>query len=355
MKGLARALRQTFAAVAALYALALLAYLVLRLAVGDRWWWLAFLHNFAPFYFAPLLILLPAALLLRDRASALRMLPLLAIGALWFGPLWLPDNTDSAAAAHSAGRLEVVSFNVLYNNSRLDAVAAWLRAADADIVLLQEVVPAVRSHLLDALSDVYPYNDGDLPGTSQLTLARWPIVSAAEVDLGRWWARRAEIETNNERIAVYNVHLPMPLGEARRLAWLPLPKAVAQLAPVELTLYYDEGPRNARLRALLGTLVREPLPFIVAGDFNTSDTAVIYGELRAALRDSFREAGWGPGLTWPADLGDDGLPAFLPLLVRIDYVWHSDHFRALRAETGPRLGSDHLPLRVSLSRQLRPA
>lgn len=355
MSGWAQALRRAFAAAAALYALALLAYLALRLAAGDRWWWLAFLHNFAPYYFAPLLLLLPAALLLRDRASALRLLPLLAVGALWFGPLWLPDNADSAAAAYGADRLEVVSFNILYNNPRLDDAAAWLRETNADIVVLQEVVPASRRYLLDALGDIYPYDDRALRGTTQLTLSRLPIVSAEEIYLGRWWARRLEIDTGSERVAVYNVHLPMPVSETRRLSWLPIPAAVARMAPVELALRYDERPRNARLRALLDILEREPLPFIAAGDFNTSDSAVIYGELRAALRDSFREAGWGPGATWPAGLGDDGLPAFLPPLVRIDYVWHSAGFRALRAETGPYLGSDHLPLRVSLSRQPHPA
>ncbi|MGQ9887868.1 MAG: endonuclease/exonuclease/phosphatase family protein [Aggregatilineales bacterium] len=350
-----QALRRAFAAAAALYALGLLAYLLLRLAAGDRWWWLAFLHNFAPFYFAPLLILLPTALLLRDRASAFRLLPLLAVGALWFGPLWLPDNADSAAAAHGANQLEVASFNILYNNPRLDDAIAWLRAADADIVLLQEVTPANRRRLLTALGDAYPYDDRQLRGTTQLTLSRLPLVSAGEVDLGRWWARRLEVDHGGQRVAVYNVHLPMPVGETRRLSWLPMPAAVVRLAPLELALHYNETQRNASLRALLDILVQEPLPFIAAGDFNTSDSAIIYGELRAALRDSFREAGWGPGATWPAGLGDDGLPAFLPPLVRIDYVWHSADFRALRAETGPPLGSDHLPLRVSLSRWPRPA
>lgn len=349
MRRWTRALRRTFAAAANLYTLALLAYLTLRLTAGDRWWWLAFLHNFAPYYFAPLLVLLPCALLLRDRTSASRLLLLLAVGALWFGPLWLPDNTDSAAA-HSADRLEVVSFNILYNNPRLDDVAAWLRAADADIALLQEVAPASRRYLLAALGDVYPYDDRNLRGTTQLTLSRLPLVAAEEIDLGRWWARRVEIDTGSERVAVYNVHLPLPVGETHHLSWLPLPRAMAQLVLVDLALRYDDTQRNARARALLDRLAREPLPFIAAGDFNISDSAVIYGELRAALRDSFREAGWGPGATWPAIL-----PAPLPPLVRIDYVWHSAAFRALRAETGPRLGSDHLPLRVSLSRQPRPA
>jgi endonuclease/exonuclease/phosphatase (EEP) superfamily protein YafD len=34
----------------------------------------------------------------------------------------------------------------------------------------------------------------------------------------------------------------------------------------------------------------------------------------------------------------------LPALLRIDYVWHSPLLRPVAAETGPPLGSDHLPV-----------
>jgi endonuclease/exonuclease/phosphatase (EEP) superfamily protein YafD len=341
--------RRAFALGTGAYALALAAYVVLRLAAGDRWWWLAFLNNFAPWYFAPLLALLPLALLLRDRASAARLTLLLAVGALWFGPLWIPDSVGSAAAAPDDAPLEVITFNILYDNARLDDVAAWLRTSQADIVLLQEVVPASAAYLLDALGDVYAYDDRALRGTTQLTLSRLPIESAEDVNLGQWWVRRLVVDDGGQRVAVYNVHLPMPVRDRRRLPSVTLPRMVAQSAALDMALRYDETGRNDRLRALLDTLAAEPLPFIAAGDFNTSDNAVIYGEARAALGDSFREAGWGPGVTWPAERGDDNMPP-LPPLVRIDYVWHSAAFRALSAHTGPMLGSDHLPLRVTLAR-----
>jgi endonuclease/exonuclease/phosphatase family metal-dependent hydrolase len=39
----------------------------------------------------------------------------------------------------------------------------------------------------------------------------------------------------------------------------------------------------------------------------------------------------------------------LPPLVRIDYVWHTPDLRALRCQTGPDGGSDHLPLQAELA------
>ncbi|MBZ0300947.1 MAG: endonuclease/exonuclease/phosphatase, partial [Anaerolineae bacterium] len=70
----------------------------------------------------------------------------------------------------------------------------------------------------------------------------------------------------------------------------------------------------------------------------------IYGELAAAMGDSFRETSAGLGTTWPAARGDDDIPALIPPVLRLDYIWHSRQLRTLSTEIGPDLGSDHLPV-----------
>jgi endonuclease/exonuclease/phosphatase (EEP) superfamily protein YafD len=50
----------------------------------------------------------------------------------------------------------------------------------------------------------------------------------------------------------------------------------------------------------------------------------------------------GFGASWPA------LFTGIPPLVRIDYIWHSDEFRAISVKQGPDIGSDHLPLYATL-------
>ena len=77
-----------------------------------------------------------------------------------------------------------------------------------------------------------------------------------------------------------------------------------------------------------------------------SDQTSIYASLTAQMGDSFREGGVGLGTSWPA-FQAAGL-AFLPALIRIDYIWHSRGFYALNAEVGPYLGSDHLPVAATL-------
>ena len=63
------------------------------------------------------------------------------------------------------------------------------------------------------------------------------------------------------------------------------------------------------------------------------------------LIDSFREAGFGLGLTYPLRFGSSELPPFL----RIDYVWHTRELRAVDAHVMPDTGSDHLPVWVELN------
>ncbi len=137
---------------AALYSLALALYLILRTAFGDGLWWLAFLNNFAPFYFLPLIVLLTLALLLRVRRMAF-LLPFALIGLIWFGPYYLPRS----APAPTGSTLCVLTFNVWGDNRHLPEVEAWLRDMGADLVLMQEVPPSYGEHGLVALRDLYPY------------------------------------------------------------------------------------------------------------------------------------------------------------------------------------------------------
>ena len=329
---------------AGLYATFLIVYLVLRLALADSQWWLALLHNFAPYYFAPLLILLPLLWLLRMPRTALRLLPLLLIGLWLYGPRFLPKSPVVA----SEPSLKLVSFNTQFALGGLEKITDWLAASETDLILLQEVGPENSAQLFSLLSDHFAYTV-DLEGTTQATLSRHPFVQSERIDLavtdeqrtqvGNWFADRLVIEVAGEPLAVYNVHLPLPVRDTPYFD-LNLHNGLAHLA-----LRYDEIRRNVFIHNLLTMLNDEPLPFVVAGDFNTSDNALIYNDLAALMHDSFREAATGLGATWPVNLS-----GIQPLL-RIDYVWHSDGLRAVSAEIGPHLGSDHLPLVVTLTGQ----
>jgi endonuclease/exonuclease/phosphatase (EEP) superfamily protein YafD len=98
--------------------------------------------------------------------------------------------------------------------------------------------------------------------------------------------------------------------------------------------------RQKQVEHLASTLSRIPEvePFLVAGDFNLVPLHRAYRPLARVARDSWREAGWGFGFTWPTRRGDGRLPP----LVRIDYLWHSPTLRPISIRVLPdETGSDH--------------
>ena len=323
------------------YSLELIVYLILRFLLRNSLWWLAFLHNFTPYYFLPLLILLPLLYLLRARRMALRLLPVLLIGLLLYGPRWLPRNV---AAASGTSSFKVVTFNILVHTHDFTRMAAWLRSTDADLILLQEVLGVTPDQVFSAMGDAYPYHV-DLSGTSVVMLSRFPVTQAENINLGTsWFIDRAEVATESGPLAVYNVHMAWPFDNDPHL---PISFGGSIL---DLPFHYDKSRRDVLIHSLLDILQGEELPYIAAGDFNTSDNALIYNSMAAVMRDSYRETNTGSGATWPASPGDDPLPAIIPPLLRLDYVWHSPDMRAVATEIGPSLGSDHLPMIATLQK-----
>ncbi|MBE0689150.1 MAG: hypothetical protein IH587_03395, partial [Anaerolineae bacterium] len=105
---LTRWLTWLVALLAGVYAPLVLVYWLLRWFAGDRWWWLAFLNNFAAWYFLPLVVLLPLALLARSRRGLLLLLPVTVLAVVVLVPYYVP----SARAEAADPALRVVTFNV---------------------------------------------------------------------------------------------------------------------------------------------------------------------------------------------------------------------------------------------------
>lgn len=325
-----------------LYLLALVAYVVLRVVYGDGLWWLSFINTFAYVLLLPLIILLPLALLARVPRSVLQLIPVLVVAVIWLLPYYLPKQITAATGTS----LKVISSNVWGNNHDLSAIEAWLRQQDADIVLLQEISLDTALARMPELLALYPYH-ADHNGYSQIgsnaSLSRYPITQVDLIDMqvaNNPDVVRMVIDVNGESVAVYNVHLAWPGGPAR--VNLPI-----QNGYVNMALGFNDQPRNLQVTNLLEYLKTEPYPYILGGDFNTSDHTATYQQLADQLNDSFMEAGSGLGKSWPVSTAR-GIPGIIPPLVRIDYIWHSAGFEAQHAEVGPPIGSDHLPIMAEL-------
>lgn len=223
-----------------------------------------------------------------------------------------------------------VEFTVMtYNASALtDPETAYitLRDSGADIIVVQELQASQGEIFQQNLSDVYPYQALYMPDISDGIgiLSYYPINDSETFRLSDegFSYIKAEIAINDETFTVIGVYAPPPHQIPYR-SWF-----------------------RAELPYLLDIATEDPNT-ILFGDFNTTDQTDDYQTIvNAGFKDAWREAGWGLGLTLPAN---NRLGRFRsPKLVRIDYVFYTEAFAANEVWMGPPTGSDHLPVLARL-------
>ncbi len=317
-----------------LYVLGVLGFLGIRLGAGEGWWVVALLNNMVQWLLLPPWLVLAAALWRRRWRRAILYGAPVAIFLALYGELFLPGLR--AARACAAGQptcttpLRVMQFNLYNDHIDTARLIPMVRASGADVIAFEELSLGPAAALRAQLSDLYPYQvqfgDG-IPGVG--LISKYPITSA-------------ELFSFDEKPYLFHVRAVLDVNGA------PLRMIVAHPVPPAWE-WAGRTPRyTVRNGADLRGLAHEATsggPALMIGDFNTTDQSDDYRMLRdAGLRDAFRDAGWGFGVTWPLR---GGFLRFTPL-VRIDYIWMTSDFSAVNAWVGGDAGSDHLPVLADL-------
>ncbi len=319
------------------YGLIGLSYVLARLAVGERWGVVAFANNFVPWWSLAALSAAVLALPSRRRWWLVPLqLPLLIAFVVLYGDRFLPRQATGAAG--DAPALRVMTFNLQTRGTSAEGLEAILRDLQPDVVGLEEFH---RDHLpaLNALQDLYPYQAVHLSKrrVGLALLSRYPMGAQGAVDpLERYpHSIRVEVEVDGTAIAVYLVHPDTP--DNHYFPWT-----------------YDDTRRDAQLGEARDAIAAEQGPVLMLCDCNMSDQSDAYHAFDRLLTDSYREVARGLGLTFPAHFGRLS-PSPLELL-RLDYIWHSDHFRARAARVVREQGtSDHHPVIAELMWEQRSA
>jgi endonuclease/exonuclease/phosphatase (EEP) superfamily protein YafD len=329
--------RDLFVIAGWLYVVAIVTWLFLSLAVGERFWWLIVVNSFVPWFFLPLpLFLLLARLLSKRFLLAGLALPVFVFGVL-YGPLFLPNFVRQPASAGSP--LSVMSFN-LWGGSRSVKTAAAIEAAGwPDLVAVQELTPTIVDVLLDFGEGVYTHHllpSLDEPRNLGL-LSRYPLTAVDVEHLnGTGCAvQAARVELPEGKIILYNLRL----DSSNVLVYL------EEQRPLAAEVRTSNELRYACIERVITDLRVHLEPVLLVGDFNSTDQSEIYRLLRHDFRDAHRTVGWGFGHTFPAYAGRfRGLP-ILPRQMRIDMIFYDAAFRALDCHVVPIYGeSDHLPV-----------
>jgi endonuclease/exonuclease/phosphatase (EEP) superfamily protein YafD len=255
-------------------------------------------------------------LLFRDRNWTLAMLAIAAVNAAFVVPWYLSADYD---AGGDASRLTILHANVYGGNDDYQRLVDLLGVEQPDIVFVQELSAGMRDALQAVHSD-YPFRE---------TIVRDDFFG----------------------IGVYS-RLPLDQVLVHESAPFSVPSLVvtARLASGSVTLLSTHPPnpvgfenfvaRNQQLQEIGNLALTLPPPIVLIGDLNTSMWAYHYRLLirQTGLRNARK--GFGVLPSWPAQLPFARIP--------IDHCLVSPGIEVVDIRNGPAIGSDHLPLIVTL-------
>ncbi|HMO66458.1 MAG TPA: endonuclease/exonuclease/phosphatase family protein [Verrucomicrobiota bacterium] len=253
--------------------------------------------------------------------------------ALLFGACVSRPPAEPAPAA-----LRVMSYNIRHGRGMDDRVdltriAAVIRDARADVVLLQEVDRGTQrtdrrdlAAELAALTGMHAVFSRNIPHQGgeygNATLSRFPVVA--------WTNLHFRMLRPGEQRGLLQVTAEVP-GHGRVQFW-----------NTHIDYRPDDAERLGNVTEINALLARTTEPVILGGDFNDTPGSRVHAALGGRWQDAWPAAGEGDGFTIPAER-----PA-----KRIDWILtpHGSPWRAVRAWVPETEASDHRPVVVEFRR-----
>ncbi len=261
---------------------------------------------------AGLLAILFAAL--RGYAYVLVLLPTTVLNAALVAPWYLDDAPQSGDVP-----VKILLANVHSANTDYERLLELVAEESPDIVFLQEVNDAWVTGT-QALASEYRFNYAE-PRAGNFGIAmfsRIPLDAATHVDSPPYGFPTivAEASAAGRSFTLISTHPTIPIGRT------------------------GYNARNDQLEHVASIVADVSEPVILAGDLNTSIWSKSYRELIAntGLHDVRR--GFGILPTWPT---------IMPFaMIPLDHALVSSGIGVVEVRRGRRIGSDHLPLVVTV-------
>lgn len=307
----------------------------------DTFWQLQLSEVFGAWFYLPLFPLLLLVLMARNgRAAILLAIPFAFF--LWeYGAQFLPNwqhgfSTQTVwAQAEDDRDLQVLTWNTLNSSTVQDDFAAFLRDEQPDVVALQEVGRGMHRVLGEEYTDLYPYRYEQYYGRL-VTMSRYPIKPILEDSVLLYGCRCQPLALTwrGRTVTLINIHIIRP--DVNFSVQSRLPRITS----------FDQSNQEIYYTALFKLLDEIDGPIILQGDLNTAERQRSFRHLTRTFTDSFAEAGWGFGFTYPH--WDRRGPDWLVPLVQIDHILHTNELVAISARTEQLKRSDHLAVMATL-------
>jgi endonuclease/exonuclease/phosphatase (EEP) superfamily protein YafD len=283
---------------------------------GGTWWVLDLLAGFRHQLAIGLMICAVAAAFARWRKTAVAIGLLAAVNIALVAPLYIGPSRPET------GELRVLSFNVLGSNRQYGEVVDFIRASDADVVVLHEVTRRWEEAIEEAAAtfDDWPYEITEARARGDLFGSMVLVKSGAVVE-----------------------SFGFAVTDPRAIEIL-LPDGVALLAihPLSPSSEFRAQQNDRQLLFATNWAAGQDGPTVVFGDFNATPWSYPFRRLLSSTDLSNSARGFGLDLSYPAD----GNPL---VRVPIDHLLFSDGLAVVDRRLGPAMGSDHFPLTVDLA------
>lgn len=226
-----------------------------------------------------------------------------------------PASTARGPAQREISVMQVNTWGV--RNPHYDKVLKAIKDNSPDLVGVSEITRTWDQKLRDGLSD-YPYRVIEQRYGGVAVFSKYPLIDG-KVLFTEGAVRRPRIT-----------------------ATMQLPEGDVSIIFAHTVVPNKHYPMRNREMSTLASEAREAKnPVIVFGDLNCSPFSYYFGRLMRDGKLQDTERGFGLQPTWTTH-------TYLPW-VTIDHCLTSSDFVTLQRKTGPKVGSDHLPVLVKLA------
>ncbi|MGV3526424.1 MAG: endonuclease/exonuclease/phosphatase family protein [Candidatus Sericytochromatia bacterium] len=295
------------------------------LSLGDRFGalhpLLDLLAHFKVQFALLLAVSLLPLLLLRSRFLLLLVLGVLGTNAVDLLPWYLPQ---AAPVRSAAPPLKLLLANVHFANTQVAPLQQLIATEQPDLVVLQEANDWHRQ-MMQQFKPQLPYHFRP-PGPKSYGLSVWsryPVSQPQFMLLGQDHlpSLSGRLHVNGQTYGLLTTQLSSPLR-------------------------VTNGARNRQLDTLARYVDEHPDTALLLGDFNISMWSPYYKQLEKRTGLHNCRLGFGVMPSWPAKL-----PSWAR--IPIDQCLVSPALRVEQIRVGPSVGSDHLPLLITLSQPPR--
>ena len=279
------------------------------------------LTHFAPFYLAAAALVTGYGLICCLSSPRWGVVCLGLAGMAAAASLVIPEYTratTSSAPAATSPRIKIIQLNGWSRNREVEKTATWIASQNADVIAVEELKSPLREAILRNTGMTYTRGMLDTGIFTRATPTK------PSFELGEPWDQWPGL-----------ARVSIPVGGQ-----------IATIVAIHLT--WPTEPWQKRQRASLAKIVKrtDPTHLIMVGDFNLTPWSFTLRRLDRDLQLRRRDRAI---FSWPAaPFFHRRLQSPVPFLP-IDHAYAGSAWKTVKIGRGPRLGSDHFPIVVTLA------